>query len=219
MSGITTRLFLGLTLLLAVAAAYFSLDAIRSGDAQAWATLAAALAVVTSVVSAWGAQRVIELEEAKQKPYPYPQFDATSRYGLLLLKVTNLGGGVAHNIRLEWNEPLKDHKGETIRFSPDSEGAEISLLMPGSSITKIVDGHVQFFQIERVHIYRGTVHYHDGAGRKKAHPFLLDAEVFKGTPLYDDEGLKTHYELQKLPERIRDLGRELQKIAKNLEGP
>ncbi len=217
MSPLTTRFFLGLTLLLAVAAAVFALSGIQSGQKEAWATLAAALAVVTSMVSAWGAQRVIELEEQKLEPYPYPQFDATSRYGLLLLKITNFGGGAAHNIKLVWDKPLKNSHGQEIRFSPDSTSGELSILVPGQHISKIVDGHYQLFQIEGPHIYSGSVEYQDSKGRKKSHRFLLDAEALKGTPSYDEEATKTHHELQKLPDRLQELCNEVKKIGSQLE--
>jgi|GEM_PF-1726192 len=219
MSPLTTRLFLGLTLLLAVAAAVFALSGIQTGQKEAWATLAAALAVVTSMVSAWGAQRVIELEEQKLEPYPYPQFDATSRYGFLLLKITNFGGGAAHNIKLVWDKPLKNSHGQEIRFSPDSTSGEISILVPGQHISKIVDGLIELFQIEGPHIYSGSIEYQDSNGRKKSHRFMLDAEAYKGTPLNDEESIKTHHELQKLPDRIQELCNEVKKIGNQLERP
>ncbi|MFA6013887.1 MAG: hypothetical protein WC742_02390 [Gallionellaceae bacterium] len=216
MSPLTTRLFLGLTLLLAIAAAIFALSGIYSGQKEAWATLAGALAVVTSMVSAWGAQRVIELEEQKLEPYPNPQFDATSEYGLMLLKITNFGGGAAHNIKLVWDKPLKNSHGKEIRFSSDSKSGELSILVPGQHISKFIDGHIQFFQIEGPHIYGGSVEYQDSKGRKKSHRFLLDAEALKGTSSYE-EGNKTHHELQKLPDRLQELCNEVKKISSQLE--
>lgn len=130
MSPITTRICLGFTLLFAIGTGYFSLQGILAGQREAWATLAAALAVVTSMVSAWGAQRVVELEEARMSPYPYPQFDAKSRYGLLLLKITNFGGGAAHNVRLIWDKPLKNSKGKAIDFSYSEQSENLSVLLP-----------------------------------------------------------------------------------------
>jgi hypothetical protein len=219
MSRIFTRFLLAITLPLTIGAGLFALDAIRSGQKEAWATLAAALAVLTSMISAWGAQRVVELEEDKLSPYPYPQFDATSRYGLMLLKVTNFGGGTAHNITLAWDKPLRNSKGEKIRFSPDNATHEISILVPGQQISKMVDGNIQFMQTEGPHIYRGTVKFEDSRGRKSSLPFLLDAESLKGTPSYVDERSRTQYELQKLPEVLRRLCDEVETVARRLERP
>ena len=216
MTPITTRIFLGLTLLLAVAVAVFSLQGINSGQKEAWATLAASLAVVTSMVSAWGAQRVVELEEQKLEPNPYLQFDATSRYGLMLLKITNFGGGTAHNIKLHWDKPLKNSHGEEISFSPKDGTSELSILLPGQHISKIVDGHIQLFQREGPHIYSGSVEFQNSKGRRRSHPFLLDAEAYKGSPLFDNEALNTHRELQQLPDRLKALTEEVAKIAAKL---
>ena len=73
MSPLTTRLFLGVALILACVGAVLSVQAAATGSEGAWGALAGVLAVVTSVVSAWGAQRVVELEEDKLSPYVYPQ--------------------------------------------------------------------------------------------------------------------------------------------------
>lgn len=217
MSPITTRIFLGLTLLLAIAAAVYSLHGIDAGHKEAWASLAASLAVVTSMVSAWGAQRVVELEEQKLEPYPYPQFDATSRYGLMLLKITNLGGTAAHNIKLVWDKPLKNSRGEQIGFSENGSCGELSVLLPGQHVSKIVDGHIELFQREGPHTYGGSVEFQDSRGRRRSHRFLIDAEVYKGSPLFDDEALNTHHELQKLPELLQTLSTKVTKIAAQLE--
>jgi hypothetical protein len=216
MSPLTTRLFLGLTLLLAIGVAVFSITGIHEGQKEAWATLAASLAVVTSMVSAWGAQRVVELEEQRLEPYPYPQFDATSRYGLMLLKITNFGGGAAHNIKLIWEKPLKNSRGQEVGFAQGATSGELSILLPGQHISKIVDGHIQLFQLEGPHIYSGTVEYQDSKGSRRSHRFLLDAEAYKDTPLYDDESINTHHELQKIPERLQALCEEVKKIGQHL---
>lgn len=216
MSPITTRIFLGFTLLLAIGTGYFSLQGILAGQKEAWATLAAALAVITSMVSAWGAQRVVELEEARMSPYPYPQFDTKSRYGLLLLKITNFGGGAAHNVRLIWDKPLKNSNGNTIDFSNSEESENLSILLPNQHISRIVDGLVGFFSVASPHLYSGTVEFKDGAGKKRNHKFHLDADCLKGTPMHDEEGPKTHYELQKLPDELAKLRKSIDAIGKKI---
>ena len=214
MSRITTRIFLGITLILAIGIAYFSLTSIQTSTDAAWATLAAALAVVTAMISAWGAQRVVELEEDKQRPYPYPCFDIASRYGLMLLRVINTGGGTAHNISLSWDKPLLSSKGISISFSPDRGTPEIPILMPEQSIAKTVDGHIEFFGMKGNHEYSGVIHFSDASGKRYKHRFILDAEMYKDTPLYSDEELKTHFELQKIPEEIGKIRKELSNLGR-----
>ncbi len=216
MSPIFTRASLGITLAVSVAVSGYSLWSAAHGETAAWATLAAALAVIASVVSAWGAQRVVELEEDKLRPYPFPYFDATSRYGLMLFRLSNTGGSSAYNVRLAWDDELKDHKGNRVTFAEESLTGAISVLRPEQSLTKIVDGHVQFFQIKRNHVYRGTVHFEDSHGVKRNHRFIIDAEVYKGTPLYEDESLETHRKLQEIPKHLQEVKRELELIRRKL---
>lgn len=213
MSPITTRIFLGLSLLLAVGVAFFSFQGVIDGQKEAWATLAAALAVVTSMVSAWGAQRVVELEEARMSPYPYPQFDVKSRYGLLLLKITNFGGSTAHDVKLEWDKPLKNSHGNTVDFISSDESESLAILLPNQHISKIVDGQIEFFSVAGPHLYTGTLRFKDCLGKERRHKFYLDADCLKGTPTYDEEGLKTHYELQKLPGELEKLRKSIDAIG------
>ncbi len=217
MSRITTRIFLGLSLILALVVAGLSLTVLDSPTAPAWATLAAALAVVTSMISAWGAQRVVELEEDRLQPYPYPHFDATSRYGLMLLRVANSGGGVAYDIDLEWDNPLTNSGGKEITFSPQRNSPEISVLMPGQSISMLVDGHIQFFGMNKKQEYLGKVRLKDGRGKARQHRFVLDGEMFRGALYHDREELKTHHEVQKLPDALKKIEAELTRIRTALE--
>lgn len=216
MSRTTTRIFLGLALILAIAVSWFSFNAIKSPTDSAWATIAAALAVMTSVISAWSAQRIVEIEEDRLRPYPYPYFDTTSRYGFILLRVQNSGGGTAHGIQLVWDEPLVNSKAEEIHFSPGRASPEIPVLGPGQSISRIVDTQTQFCHMDKRHEYAGRVMFTDASGKKYKHRFVLDAEMFRRTPYYAEESLKTNHELQKLPAEIQKLVEEVHRIQELL---
>jgi hypothetical protein len=218
MSRITTRIFLGLSLLAALAVLWFSVSGRSAEIAAHGATAAAALAVITAVIAAWGAQRVVELEEDKQRPYAFPRFDVSSRYGLVLFRVENTGGSTAHNIEIAWDKPLTNSKGKEICFSASDDTIQIPVLHSGESISKTIDGHVEFFQQDRQHVYTGKVTFTDASGRKYSHKFRLDAEVYRETPSYDEEALKTHFELQKIPDQLRKLERELKQIHGAIDG-
>lgn len=217
MKKIITRILLFVSLLLAFSVAAFAIKAISSKGDSAWATLAATLAVITSVISAWSAIRVVELEEDKLKPYPYSHFDVQSRYGLLLLRLTNSGRGTAHNIELIWDQPLVNSIGDQIRFSSDMEYPEVPILLPGDNISKIVDVPHKFLAMKQKHGYRGVVKFTDGVGKKMEHRFFLDAEIYRGAPVHDNEALKAYYEIQKLPEEIGKIKTEISKIVDILE--
>lgn len=131
MSRTTTRIFLGLALLLAIAVIAVVISRSSSDIASVGVAIAGALAVITAVISAWGAQRVVELEEDRRKPYPYPTFDLSSRYGLVLFRVENSGGSAAHDISLKWdNEPLSSD-GKEIRFSPKTKRSRFQCFCQG----------------------------------------------------------------------------------------
>ncbi len=216
MSRITTRIFLGLALLLAMAVIGIVFSQSNSNVASVGATLAGALAVVTAVVSAWGAQRVVELEEDRQRPYPYPSFDLSSRYGLVLFRIENSGGSTAHDICIEWNSEPVSSGGKEVRFSADDEEIQVPVLLPSQSISKMIDGHIEFFQPDQTHQHSGIIKFKDPSGRKYSHQFKMDAEMYRGTPTHSEEEVKTLFELQKIPEHLKKLENELKKIGKEI---
>ena len=61
------------------------------GKIEVWNTVAASLAVVTAIISAWTMQTLFERQEKAQQPYPYPTLDAYSRTSLFQLRLTNMG--------------------------------------------------------------------------------------------------------------------------------
>jgi hypothetical protein len=217
MSRITTRIFLGIALILAVVVVGLVLLRIGPDVDSVGATIAGALAVITAVISAFGAQRVVELEEDRQKPYPYPSFDLSSRFGLVLFRIENSGESAAHDISIQWSgEPLSS-EGKEVRFSPDGDKVQVPVLLPGQAISKLVDGHVQFFQSGRKHQYAGKISFKDAHGRKYSHDFRMDAGMYLGTPSHPEEAIKTHFELQKIPEHLAKLEAELKRIRSAME--
>lgn len=215
MSRTTTRILLALSVFISLVVTAIAFKSAIEGKEAAWAVIAASLAVITSVVSSWNAQRVVELEEDKQLPYPYPYFDVESRYNLVLLKVTNFGQSAAHNIELEFNEELLNLSGQLISFNSGEDGSGISILLPQQSISKTVHGQVDFFKQDKKHIYTGTIKFKNSSGKKMKHDFILDAEKYANTPTYAEEYSRTQYELQKLPKVIENINETLKRIKVN----
>src|SRR5271166_4187864 len=106
------RVLLIFVFAVAVALAGFLL--FRPKQPETWATLTAVLALVAAVISAWPALRVLEIQEDATRPCPTPFFDVTSRYGLMLLRVKNLGAGTAYDVRLNWSQPLHNEEGNEV---------------------------------------------------------------------------------------------------------
>ena len=143
--------------MVSVVVIFVSINALDSKDKAPWAAIAAALAVITSVVSAWSAQRLLEIQQDTLLPDPIPSIDVTSRYGLLQLRVTNFGGSPAHNIRLSWNYPLMNSKNERVVIGADQSDPNIPVLLPKNTISTLIDGHVQFFGKFKDANYKGEI--------------------------------------------------------------
>jgi len=201
----SSRILLGVSLSIAIIIIVITLRKTEAENNAIGAVIAASLAVITSIISAWSSQRILEIQENNLKPYPYPLFDTTSRYGLVQLKVTNLGGGIAYNINLYWDESIINHKGEKIEFAHDKNAPEIPILHPNESITTLIDGHINFFKKNRKHNYSGIITYTNQSDKLKKHKFFLSAEMYRSSLTYDKEELKTHYEIQKIPNEYNGL--------------
>lgn len=173
-------------------------------------TIAAALAVIASVISGWMATRATELHEDALLPYPYPFFDARTRKGLLLVTVKNFGGSPAHDVHIVWERPLLDSNGKSIELGANGV---IPVLLPGESVSRIVDGSIQYFQRNDRSDYSGAVLYADSSRRKRKVRFIASAEKFAGAPLYEDETMLTHEKLQALPEGLKEISGQINKIV------
>jgi hypothetical protein len=212
MSRIILRILLLVVLLLSIAVVIASLRALSGNDLSAWAGMAAALAVITSVVSAWGAQRLLEIQQDNMLPNPYPSIDVQSRYELLQLRITNFGDSVAHNIRIKWDQPLLNSKGEPVVIGQNTDDPYIPILIPKGSISTLIDGHVQFFGKHKDANYSSCIFYEDASGNKYDKRFSLSAEIYRNTLVFSEEEPKTHHELQKLPDAIAELTRAVNEL-------
>jgi len=179
-------------------------------NGAAWTVVAASSAVIAAAVSAWTSAKIIEHQEDAQRPFPYPYVDVSSRYQVLLLRVQNFGGTTAHSIRLEWNEPLRNHQGSNVGSQ------EIRALVPQQSVAELIDVEHAFFEREQDANYSGTVFFKDRYGRDDNHPFFVGIEQYRIAASHDDEVLKTNYRLQQIPEQFKGLNRELKALRRDL---
>ncbi len=184
---------------------------------ESWTVAAAALAVITSIISAWSSRRVTELHEDSQRPNPYPAFDLKSLHGFALIRVRNSGGTPAYNISLSWTPELRGLGGKPIGFEKADNLPGISVLLPGESIAQYIGAHHEFIKDHPDSDYRGTIEFEDSTGSRFSQEFRLDYRSYEGTPAYDEEALKTHYELQKIPGELQALRREIQRITSQVK--
>lgn len=206
------RVLLLTAFILSVIIIAYSVLAIKYLGQERWSTIAAALAVIAATISAWTSQRIFELQEDAQKPYPYPSIDVRSRSQLLQLRLTNGGGTAAHNIRFSWDEPLLNREGKPVRFTKIADSPDIPILLPNESTSVLVDSTVNFFKKYKDTNYLGVISFNDPSGKYLQHPFSLSAEMYRNSMVYDTDEAKTHDELQKIPHEISKLVTELQNL-------
>ena len=173
MPRIIARVVLAASLITSIVVIVAALLSLGLRDPVAWAAVAAALAVITSVISSWVSQRALELQQDAQKPYPYPSVDVTSRYGLVQLRVTNYGGSAAHDSNIKWDKPLLNSREEPVRFTSQEGAPEIPVLMPNEGISILIDGSQQLFQKFQDMNFTGRVEFLDASKKRRGHPFCL----------------------------------------------
>lgn len=205
---IVARIILGVAVLLAALALVVVLWRLGPSDPGAWATIAAALAVLTSVIGSWTAQRVLELEEDRQRPQPHLHFDIGSRDNLLLLRLTNSGGSPAFSLSIEWEEPalfihqsIPDGSREA-HFSLTQP--EVSVLQPAESFALAVASSAEFLKAP-ARVYSGSIRFKDSAGRETTTRFQLSAEHYRFALRHDTEDLLTHKKLQRVPKELEGI--------------
>jgi hypothetical protein len=197
------RSLLGAAFIAAIVLVSFLLLGPRSKET--WATLTGVLAVVASVISAWPSLRVLEIQEDATRPCPMPYFDVTSRYGLLLLRVKNIGGGAAYDVVLNWATHPQKIDGKDV-----TELDSISVLMPRDSVSVLVGVAHDLLEKYPAMRFAGKLEFKDVTGKRITQPFVCSADEFRNRLTFDDEMPKTLHDLQALPEKLTDICKAIQ---------
>jgi hypothetical protein len=197
------RILLGTVLTAAIGLVSFLLLGPKSKET--WATLTAVLAVIAAVISAWPSLRVLEIQEDATRPCPMPYFDITSRYGLLILRVKNIGAGVAYDVMLNWDNHPQNGEGEDVT-ALDS----ISVLMPHDSVSILMGGAHDVLEKYPTMRFEGKLEFKDVTGKHMTQRFVCSADEHRKRLTFDDEMPKTLHDLQKLPEKLMDICKAIQ---------
>lgn len=177
-----------------------------------WSVLAASFAVITSIISAWTAMSVLEIERDKRRPDVTCYIDFTSRQGLMLFRIENHGGSNAYDSEIIWDNPMTNSKGNPIGFGIDGGRNKITILRPGQHLVKVVSGCSDLGQ-HRDKVYRGHVTYRDSARGRYRNDFTICVEDFFGSSMDENDFNKAAVELQRVPERLKLIGEKLDKIG------
>lgn len=215
------RIFLVVAWAIAIIAVAMAFYFLGPYEGAAWTTLAAALAVSASLMTVGIGeqvlqlqQRVLQLQEDAQQPYPYPSVDVTSRYQLMQLRVTNYGGSVARNISLEWDEPLLNDQDQQVQFMGQEGAPDIAVLLPGQSVAARLGDEIEMYNKYNDMNYSGIIKFSNASGKTMKRSFFLSAEQYRGGYSYEEEGVRAHYELQRIPKELKKLNDTVKKLGK-----
>jgi hypothetical protein len=205
----TIRWTLALILTAAILLIVYLLIHLRAIGSDAWAAITGLLAVLTAIISAFPALRVLELQEDALQPCPTPYFDVSSRYNLLQLRVRNIGPSVATDIRLRWNERPLDHKGSEITALD-----EIPVLLPGESVSTLVGTAIEFVKKYASLRFEGQIEFRNEKGRLVRRKFVCTTQEHGKRLLHDEELPKTLHDLQMVPEQLAHIAEAIGRIQR-----
>jgi len=175
-------------------------------DSGAWATVAAALAVLAAILSAWTSQRQLELQEDAVQPALLPAIDVRSRTNLAQFKITNHGGSHAYDVTVAWNRPLQGLDGKTISLG----AAPIPMIPKGESASMLIMSSHDLISRNQDTTFTGTIRFKNLRGRAFSEPFMITAEHERvAMVLATDE--------QELKEDIKKIREALESVAKAIK--
>lgn len=217
MKRVIIRGVLLISILISIGATLASIWLFGYAKVEVWNIVAASLAVTTAIISAWITETQYERQEDALQPYPYPTLDAYSRTHLFQLRVSNMGGSTAYDICLRWDKPLLDVNGNPVRFS--QRDPEIPLLLPNASVATLIGVSHQFLNKYSNAVYSGEVEFkgYPTSSNVIKHKFYLNAEMYRGLPVITSEEQDTHDKLQRLPDEISEVARELERLRYDLK--
>lgn len=181
-----------------------------------WNNLTAASSLTIAIISAWIAFETFRDNEDRKKPYLTLLPDTSRRYGLLQLILRNNGEKPAYKIKVEWNTPMINNKGEQVRFNKYHSEYDALILNGKQEATVMVNSLANFYKNSnnKDFYYNGLITYSLKKDSKKrlSEPFEISFEHRGGSLSFDVEEPKTHYELQKLPKKLDEIKKEIHNI-------
>lgn len=208
-----TRWGLLASVAIAIIVAGVSLREVGARNPDAWATLAAVLAVIAAVISAWTTQRVTELQEDALEPNPQASIDSRSRYGLVQFRLVNKGQTAAHDLSVRWKVPLSTVEGNVVSLG---DGGTLAVLVPGDSLSVVLGEAKLFFDKFPSTTASGVLSFSNASGDVLSREFVVTAEHERSALRHDREEPKTHYELQKIPAALEKISDEIASIRNDL---
>lgn len=137
--------------------------------------------------------------------------DTKSRYGLMLLLIKNYGDKTAYNIEINWDNPIKNYKGENI-LSTDKDFSvmKIPVLQKGQELKLVIGTPNNFYKKykDKEMKYSGEIKFSLTKKRrtwKIKSSFHLDLSIFRKTVYDESESLRASFEIQKIPKELAEI--------------
>jgi hypothetical protein len=186
-----------------------------------WESVTATISLIIAIISGWIAYETFYRQNQAEKAQIVVKLDFTSRYDVILLVVENLGLKPAFNITLNWNQELRNLKGEKIRFNKFNEKVDIPVLNPSERTSVLIDVASRFYskRSEKDMDYDGTVKFQESLNSKRqtSYPFHFSFKHYNLSPAFENETPKTMFELQKIPDKLESIKQEINNITKQLK--
>ena len=182
-------------------------------DPAAWATVAAALAVVAAVASAWTGQRVLEMQEDAFQPSLLPKIDVRSRTNLAQFKITNHGGSHAYDVTLVWDKAIPALKDKTITLGE----TPIPLIPRGESASVLINSSHEFFRTVQNTTFTGKISWKNLRGKKFSEPFTVSAEHERVAMVLVTDEQELQEDVQKMRSALEDIAKTLRQLEKDVQ--
>ena len=214
MKKISTYIFI----VLLIASIWLTIISIKNKE---WDTVTATISLIIAIISGWIAYETFYRQSQAEKAQIVVKLDFTSRYDVILLVVENLGLKPAFNIILDWNQELRNLKGEKIRFNKFSENIDIPVLNPKEKTSVLIDVASRFYskRNEKDMDFNGMVKFQESLNSKRqtSYPFQFSFKHYNLSPAFENETPKTMFELQKIPDKLESIKHEINNITKQLK--
>ncbi|MBZ5558986.1 MAG: hypothetical protein LAO77_17065 [Acidobacteriia bacterium] len=176
-------------------------------DPAAWATVAAALAVLAAIVSAWTSQRQLELQEDAVEPALLPAIDVRSRTNLAQFTITNHGGSHAYDVTLEWKRPLPGLDGKPISLG----AAPIPMIPKGESASVLITSSHELISKNEDTTFTGTIRFRNVRGRKFSEQFMVTAEHERIAMVLATDEQELKQDIKKIREALESIVKAISK--------
>ena len=174
-------------------------------DPAAWATVAAALAVLAAIASAWTSQRVLEMQEDALEPSLLPALDLRSRTNLAQFKITNHGGSHAYEVALEWDRPLLGLDGGPVTLGVKP----IPMIPKGESASVLVNSSHELIAKTPDTTFSGTIAFRNSRGRRFSERFTVSAEHERNAMVLATDEQERHQNIEKIRAALEDMAKSL----------